>query len=66
MAVLSVGHEDKRNLISRGAIFAAIRRDLFPSKVLWKDPSGKVPNILGAREQFWEHVPRWTASHKCY
>lgn len=50
MAVLSVGHEDKRNLISRGAIFAAIRRDLFPSKVLWKDPSEKVQNILGARE----------------
>lgn len=50
MAVLSVGHEDKRNSISRGAIFAAIRRDLFPSKVLRKDPSEKVQNILGARE----------------
>lgn len=31
--VLSVDHEDKRDLISRGAIFTAIRQDLLPSKV---------------------------------
>lgn len=32
--VLSVEHEDKRNLIRRGAIFNAIRRDLLTSKLV--------------------------------
>lgn len=48
--MLSVGHEDKRRLISKGAIFAAIRQDLLPAKMLWKDPSEKVQYILGAGE----------------
>lgn len=32
--VLSVEHEDKRNLIRRGAIFNAISRDLLTSKLV--------------------------------
>lgn len=67
VAVLSVGHEDKRTLISRGPICAAIRRDLLPSKtrihprtfrIFWVQASAFI--------QLCTQFPRQSTNHKCY
>lgn len=54
--VLSVEYEDKRNLISRGAIFTDIRQDPLPSKVIQIIREILLRNLMSSVGIFYDFI----------